>query len=122
VFVRIEDGNKLGGRVSERKWLGVDEQSKGVRVYWPGKQSVTVEHNVYYDPMAPSISQNEGEEVVFESSVQQNCKNLELYCTVLHQNWNCSSSFVKIFHAVPVPVPVKCAIENCIKLVQTSTN
>jgi hypothetical protein len=62
------------------------------------------------------------EYLVFESSVQQNCKNLELYCTVLHQNWNCSSSFVKIFHVVPVPVLVKCAIENCIKLVQTSTN
>src|SRR6266704_4960871 len=62
VFVRMEDGNKLGGRVSEGKWLGVDEQSKGMQVYWSGKQSVTVKRNVYYNPTALSISRNEGEE------------------------------------------------------------
>ena len=43
MWVRIEDGNKLGGRVQEGRWIGIDEQSKGVRVYWLGKKSVTVE-------------------------------------------------------------------------------
>ena len=33
MWVRVEGGNKLGGRVREGRWLGVDEQSKGVRVY-----------------------------------------------------------------------------------------
>jgi Reverse transcriptase (RNA-dependent DNA polymerase)/Integrase core domain/GAG-pre-integrase domain len=62
VYVRTEDGNKLGGRVNEGCWLGIDEQSKGARVYWREKQSVTVERNVYYNNMAPSTTQNEGEE------------------------------------------------------------
>jgi len=43
VYVRIEGGTKLGGRVHEGKWLGVDEESKGIRVYWPDMKNVTVE-------------------------------------------------------------------------------
>jgi hypothetical protein len=62
VLVRVEDGNKLGGRVREGRWIGVDEQSKGVRVYWPDKQSVSVERNVYYTPCTLSASRNEGED------------------------------------------------------------
>src|ERR1700760_1797591 len=60
VWVRVEAGTKLGGRVNDSKWLGIDEQSKGVRVYWPEKQSVSVERNVYYDDTAPSTTRNEG--------------------------------------------------------------
>ena len=59
VFVRIEGGTKLGGRVREGRWLGVDEQSKGVRIYWPDSKSITVERNVYFDDA--SVSRNEGE-------------------------------------------------------------
>jgi len=62
VFVRVEEGNKLGGRVREGRWLGVDEQSKGARVYWPDKRSVTVERNVYYGPLDLSTMRNEGED------------------------------------------------------------
>ena len=59
IWVRLEDpGDKLEGRVKEAQWLGLDEQSKGVRVYWPDKQTVTVERNVYYEP---STARNEGE-------------------------------------------------------------
>ena len=49
VWVRIEGGNKLGGRVREGRWLGVDDESKGVRVYWPDTKTITVERNTYYD-------------------------------------------------------------------------
>ena len=59
VWVRIEGGTKLGGRVREGRWIGIDEQSKGVRIYWPDKKSVTVERNVYYDKT--SASRPEGE-------------------------------------------------------------
>jgi len=61
VWVRVEAGNKLGGRVREGRWMGVDEQSKGVRVYWPDKRNVTVERNVYYDQTCTSVSRFEGE-------------------------------------------------------------
>ena len=49
VYVRVEKGTKLGGHVREAKWLGMDEESKGVRVYWPDTRSVTVEHNIYFN-------------------------------------------------------------------------
>ena len=62
VWVRVEAGNKLGGRVREGHWMGIDEQSKGVRVYWPDKRTVTVERNVYYDQMCMSVSRLEGED------------------------------------------------------------
>ena len=62
VWVRIEGGDKLGGRVREGRWMGIDEQSKGVRVYWPDKMTVGVERNVYYDKLIASVSRLEGEE------------------------------------------------------------
>jgi hypothetical protein len=62
VWVRIEGGDKLGGRVREGRWMGLDERSNGVRVYWPSTQTVTVERNVYYDDTVTSASRLEGEE------------------------------------------------------------
>ena len=61
MYVRIEGGNKLGGRVREGKWMGIDEESKGVRVYWPNTKTITVERNTYYDNS--STSNLEGEDV-----------------------------------------------------------
>ena len=61
VWVRIEGGNKLGGRVREGRWLGVDEKSKGVRVYWPDTKTVTIERNTYYDNS--SVCHLEGENI-----------------------------------------------------------
>ncbi|KAF8802346.1 hypothetical protein BYT27DRAFT_7047856, partial [Phlegmacium glaucopus] len=49
VYVRIEGGTKLGGRVKEGRWLGMDDESKGVRIYWPDTKSVTVKRNITYD-------------------------------------------------------------------------
>ena len=47
--MRVEGGTKLGGRVKEGRWLGVDDESKGGRIYWPDTKLVTVERNIYYD-------------------------------------------------------------------------
>lgn len=36
VWVRTEGGTKLGGRVVEGRWVGIDDNSpNGCRVYWP---------------------------------------------------------------------------------------
>ena len=43
VWVRTEGGDKLGGHVHKGQWMGIDEQSKGVHIYWPDKRSVTIE-------------------------------------------------------------------------------
>ena len=40
VWVRTEGGNKLGNRVHEGRWLGIDGRSKGVRIYWPDTKTV----------------------------------------------------------------------------------
>lgn len=45
-YVRCENTDKLGPRAKEACWLGFNVTSNGVRVYWPGKWSVTVERNV----------------------------------------------------------------------------
>jgi hypothetical protein len=62
VWVRIEGGDKLGGRVREGRWLGIDERSNCCRVYWPDKQTVTTEHNVYFDKTQASAECLEGED------------------------------------------------------------
>jgi hypothetical protein len=65
VWVHIEGGNKLGGQVRDGCWLGVDEQSKGFRVYWPDKKTVSIEHNVYHDITCSLVDHLEGEDWEF---------------------------------------------------------
>ena len=42
--------------------MGVPDESKGVRVYWPDKKSVSTEQNVYFDKTQSSVSRIEGED------------------------------------------------------------
>ena len=63
VYVRIEGGMKLGGRVREGQWLGIDNESKGVQVYWLDTKSVTVERNIYYDNTSGSWNDEESEAI-----------------------------------------------------------
>ena len=42
--------------------MGLDEKSKGVRIYWLDSRTVGVEHNVYVDKTGASASRLEGEE------------------------------------------------------------
>jgi hypothetical protein len=79
VWVRIESGDKLGGRVSEGRWLGIDERSKGYRIYWPERQTVTVERNVHFNNSNSSAPRLEGEdwqvtETVTDSPSSQGAK------------------------------------------------
>ena len=64
VWVRTETGDKLGGRITEGRWLGIDERSKGFRIYWLDKQTVSVEQNVYLNNNL-STSHLEGEDWEF---------------------------------------------------------
>ncbi|KAJ8586922.1 hypothetical protein M405DRAFT_742723 [Rhizopogon salebrosus TDB-379] len=44
VWVRVEAGDKLGNRVKEGRWIGIDASSEnGCRVYWPLERKVSVE-------------------------------------------------------------------------------
>jgi hypothetical protein len=55
VWVHDTSGTKLDSRAKEGRWMGFDEQSKGHRVYWPGKRIVTVERSVTFSPAEISI-------------------------------------------------------------------
>src|SRR5271168_2704740 len=60
VYVRVEKGTKLGGRVREGRWLGMDEELKGARIYWPDTKAVSVERNIYFNnPLASRVEEEE---------------------------------------------------------------
>jgi len=47
----------------EGRWVGYDEQSKGSRIYWPEKGSVTVERSITFVPVV-EVDDLEGEDKV----------------------------------------------------------
>ena len=53
VYVHTTDGGKLEARASEAIFVGIDEQSKGFRIYWPHHRKVSVERNVVFEPLQP---------------------------------------------------------------------
>ena len=59
-WIQVEKGNKLGGCVYEGRWVGVDDESKGARIYWQDTKTVTVEFNIYFDPTSASVDRLEG--------------------------------------------------------------
>jgi len=73
VWVRTEGGNKLGGCIREGRWIGIDERSKGARIYWLDKKMVSVERNIYYNKTVASASYLEEEE---EGIVEMKANNL----------------------------------------------
>lgn len=63
----------LNSCAREGRWMGFDETSNGHQIYWPGKQSVTIERSVSFVPnevYLPSVGseQLEGEWVQAESN------------------------------------------------------
>src|SRR5882757_8312524 len=61
IFPDVGSG-KLEARAEEACFVGVDEESKGYRVYWPTRRRISVERNVSFVPShqvgttAPSTS------------------------------------------------------------------
>ena len=48
-WVRRLDIGKLDPRADECRFVGFDSESKGFRVYWPGKGCVSIERDVYFN-------------------------------------------------------------------------
>ena len=61
-WVRKLDAGKLEPRAEECRFVGVDVESKGYRIYWPGKNRVGIERDVYFNEKQAL----EPEEVVIE--------------------------------------------------------
>ena len=49
VWVKRVDSGKLEPRAEECRFMGVDSESKGYQIYWPGKNRVSVERDVYFN-------------------------------------------------------------------------
>ncbi|KAJ3738566.1 hypothetical protein DFH05DRAFT_1598086, partial [Lentinula detonsa] len=64
VWVRVESGDKFGGRVKEGRWIGVSDASEGdksYRIYWPDTHRVSTERSVYSNKTSAEIIRVEGE-------------------------------------------------------------
>jgi hypothetical protein len=49
VWVHDTSGSKLDGRSCVGCWVGFDEISNGHRIYWPDKQTVSIERSIKFD-------------------------------------------------------------------------
>ena len=49
VWVHDKSGGKLSMRAKEGRWVGFDTESRGHRIYWPSKGSITVERSVTFE-------------------------------------------------------------------------
>jgi hypothetical protein len=53
VYVHVTTGGKLEVEAEEAIFVRVDQESKGYRIWWAGKQRVSIEQNVTFLPMGP---------------------------------------------------------------------
>ena len=58
-FVRIDGRGKLEAQADAAYFVGYDGQSKGYRMYWSGKRSISVERNVRWADDAPALLEGE---------------------------------------------------------------
>jgi hypothetical protein len=56
VYVHTTDNGKLEPRAEEVKFVGIDEQSKGYRIYWATQRKISVERNVTFPPIDPIVT------------------------------------------------------------------
>jgi hypothetical protein len=70
-WVKRLNAGKLKSRAEEGRFVGIDSESKGYRIYWPGKNRVSVERDVYFnenEALAPEEVPIEGEYEIFTNS------------------------------------------------------
>ena len=56
VWVHNDSNTKLDARANEARWVGYDSESTHAhRIYWPGRNSISVERNIKFVPMTVAI-------------------------------------------------------------------
>ena len=58
VYVKDMNAGKLDARAQIGRFVGYNAESKGYRIYWPGKWSITVERNVVFNENNTRTSEN----------------------------------------------------------------
>jgi hypothetical protein len=75
VWVKRLNAGKLQPQALEARFVGMDDESKGYRIYWPTHRKVSIERDVYPDKteaLAPETVQIEGENVPQPKAVNPN--------------------------------------------------
>lgn len=70
VWVKKLDVGKLKPRALEARFVGIDDESKGYRIYWPTHRKVSIERDVYADKtkiFEPKTVEIEGENAAEKS-------------------------------------------------------
>jgi hypothetical protein len=73
VWVKRLNVGKLEPQAMKARFVGYDDESKGYRIFWPRKNKVSIERDVYFEQTnadPPTIPQIEGETATFDD--QQN--------------------------------------------------
>ena len=83
------ESQKVGCQSASWSFVGYDSESKGYRIYWPGKQSITVERNVIFNQNDVREAENitissgdtlsEGEKDKIIQNPESNVKVVEKY-------------------------------------------
>jgi hypothetical protein len=55
VYVHTTAGGKLKARANAAIYVGVDEESKGYRIWWANKRRVSIERNITFPPMVNAL-------------------------------------------------------------------
>jgi hypothetical protein len=50
VYVKDLNAGKLDPHATKGRFVGYDSESKGYRIYWPEKRTVSIERNVVFNP------------------------------------------------------------------------
>lgn len=123
IYVKLQKAGKLESKVEEAKFVGINNQSKRYRIYWPGKSIVTVERDVYFSREAALMPDNVQIEEEWRSS---NLNSLPFLKSALAQTQAIKTEPVDNMPSTPTQVkPSKDATETDEKLtknIPTSKN
>ena len=86
-YVKDTHAGKLDPRAQVGRFVGYDAESKGYRIYWPRKRSITVERNVVFNEndthtveiftVIPGDASTEGEKDEIDKVIQRPTNNAE---------------------------------------------
>ena len=80
VWVKCTHSTKFGSKVNSGCFVSFDEESKGYRIYWTEKRTITIEQNIYFDERSASATETtliEGESNIPANQHSQNCPKAE---------------------------------------------
>jgi hypothetical protein len=76
VWVKVNSVGKLDARGLLGQFVGYNDESKAIRIYWPDSRSIGIERYILFGKHSPNLS----EEIVIESSPPQAQQMPEVTC------------------------------------------